>query len=275
MPPTKRKKSLASGRPPTARPVSSSLPSKVTRRIIRTHHTLQKAHAAALSAGDTATASTLAAQIVAQGGLPAYQRASTVGQTASRGGDSSRVLVQWVGDMGVKKEGEGKYRLLEVGCLAVDNACARSGVFEVERIDLRSQHPLIKEEDFMERPLPRGEGGEGRFHVVSLSLVVNYVPEGGGRGEMLRRVREFLNPFPALFLVLPAPCVTNSRYLDQERLEGIMNSLGFVKIREKVSAKLVYYLWRLDGTADPKPIAFPKVEVNPGKKRNNFAIVLR
>ena len=84
--------------------------------------------------------------------------------------------------------------------------------------------------------------------------------------------------FPSLFLVLPAPCVMNSRYLDEKRLADIMVSLGYCLVKSKLSAKLIYQLWKLGsevaGTT-ASPTEFIKEEVNPGRTRNNFAIVLR
>jgi 25S rRNA (adenine2142-N1)-methyltransferase len=169
-------------------------------------------------------------------------------------------------------------RLLEVGCLSPHNAVSKSPLFEVTRIDLHSQHPAILEQDFMQRPLPTGD--DERFDLISLSLVLNYVPDPVGRGEMLRRTTQFLRRgqvegefFPSLFLVLPAPCVTNSRYLDEERLEGIMESLGYKLVKRKLSAKLIYGLWCL--REEPRKVAWKKEEVRSGKSRNNFAVVVK
>lgn len=239
-----------------------------------------------------------------QGGLESYQVASITGQSASRGGDSSKLLVSWlkswkplVQTQGPTHDPERRAnpnsspRLLEVGALSTTNACSTCGVFNVTRIDLHSQAPGILTQDFMERPLPRTDGE--RFDVISLSLVLNYVPDAHGRGNMLERTCDFLMKpadrtvsggddastgsetsfFPALFLVLPAPCVTNSRYLDQERLVKIMENLGYNLMQSKVSSKLAYSLWRWTGpVSKPRPI--PKVEVNAGKTRNNFAIII-
>lgn len=156
-------------------------------------------------------------------------------------------------------------------------------MFDVRRIDLSSRHPSIETQDFMERPLP--EKDHEKFDVISLSLVLNYVSLPTGRGAMLRRTTEFLRDrsfdqadsplaglFPSLFLVLPAPCVTNSRYLNEDRLAEVMNCLGYALIRSKLSSKLCYQLWRLNGGGMGHGVL--KKEVNPGKSRNNFAIVL-
>ena len=220
-----------------------------------------------------------------------YQSASIQGQSAQRGGDSSRVLVDWLSEssfMSLRSLPKIKrLRMLEVGALRVDNACSRSGLFEMERIDLHSQHPSIQEQDFMERPIPSSEAFDTEaFDLLSLSLVVNFVGDAAERGEMLRRASSFLRRkteiheqytslFPSLFLVLPAPCVTNSRYLDEQRLEDMMRTLGFVKVREKMSTKLAYYLWKYEGQSKDAERKFKKDEVRPGGSRNNFAIVLR
>jgi len=138
----------------------------------------------------------------------------------------------------------------------------------------------------MQRQLPASD--DDKFDLVSLSLVLNYVPDPAGRGDMLHRTTQFLrrytgqepeNPssglFPSLFLVLPAPCVTNSRYLDETRLQRIMGSLGYMPVKRKLSAKLIYGLWRLeDTTGAANRTRWKKEEVNPGKSRNNFAVTM-
>lgn len=142
----------------------------------------------------------------------------------------------------------------------------------------------------MERPIPDGPEALDRegFDVVSLSLVVNYVGDAAGKGEMLRRVGKFLrrgnglqgegalrDAIPALFLVLPAPCVLNSRYMDEERLKEILESLGYALKERKMSRKLVYYLWRFEGSDKARRKAWKKEELKTGGARNNFVIVLR
>ncbi|MCJ1351159.1 MAG: hypothetical protein MMC33_001141 [Icmadophila ericetorum] len=306
----KKPKLLSSTRPPTIHSQPpASLSSRASRTVIRTHHTLQKQLNQAIASNDTKLAASLRSQIDSLGGLKKYQRASILGQSSERGGDSSKVLIEWVTSALQESTGilghvplSKRYKLLEVGALSPSNACSRSKLFEVERIDLHSQHPHIVEQDFMERLIPDMEEELERdgFDIVSLSLVVNYVPDAASRGEMLRRVGKFLKRgeimgesagggkesgagekagkglFPALFLVLPAPCVENSRYMDEGRLERIMRSLGFVSVKRKMSSKLVYYLWRFEGpTEKGKGMAFGKEEVRKGKERNNFAIVLR
>lgn len=303
MAPTKRHpkpKSLAHGRPfHLRRP--ASLSSKATRTLIRTHHTLEKQRAKAISSGNTEDAANISRQIEAHGGIETYQRASLLGQGNERGGDSSRILMGWLDgivsknkekDGESKMEGKGqKLRMLEVGALSTANACSRSGLFDIERIDLNSQAEGITQQDFMERPLPTSASSADQFDIISLSLVLNFVPDPTARGEMLKRTLCFLRPttpsaigqapnngdiFPCLFLVLPAPCVLNSRYLDESRLEAIMSSLGYTKLEKKLSNKLAYYLWKATNLVPQKRMdAFKKLEVRAGNSRNNFAIVLK
>lgn len=317
MPPKRRQLLLSNTRPPLnhSHPsVSTTLSSNLTRNIIRNHHTLQKRLASALSAGDTQLITSLRAQIEANGGLTLYQRASILGQSPERGGDSGIVLKRWIVEASPRGAESSeriaqyeprenvKIRMLEVGALKVDGVCSRTPYFSVERIDLRSQHPEIKTEDFMQRPLPSAP--EEYFDIVSLSLVLNYVGTPTGRGEMLLRVEKYLRRrniygsggkisqegamasrsdqeanqlFPSLFLVLPAPCVTNSRYLNEDKLEAMLKSLGYEMAKKKMSAKLIYYLFRLvqghKANLNIDGQQWKKEEIRKGGKRNNFAIV--
>ncbi|GAB7347809.1 hypothetical protein MBLNU459_g5348t1 [Dothideomycetes sp. NU459] len=278
-----RPTSLSHGRPPITQKPKSSLSAKATRTLIRSHHRLHKALAEATRTGDGETATAIRQQIEEKGGLKSYQQASIQGQSSDRGGDTSKLLMEWLPSN--LADGEHKLRMLEVGALSVSNACSKSGMFQVTCIDLNSQAPGIEQQDFMERPLPSSD--DDRFDIISLSLVLNYVPDAIGRGNMLRRTCQFLRGVPAtnsdgvqsehlpsLFLVLPAPCINNSRYLDEKLMAQIMMSLNYKMIERKVSSKLIYFLWRFDKDCRSKKARFAKYEVNPGKTRNNFAIVL-
>lgn len=285
----KKPRPLSHGRPPVLHKPAAALSSKATRSSIHSHHVVQKAIAQATAGGDTLTAGVLQDQLEKQGGLKAYQQASIIGQSSERGGDSSKILMEWLEpnlktykNSDQSQSGDKTLRLLEVGALSKTNACSRSPLLSVTRIDLHSQDESILQQDFMQRPLPTYEGE--KFDLISLSLVLNYVPDTVGRGEMLRRTAHFLRLlsagddlkglFPSLFLVLPAPCVTNSRYMDEKKLTEIMESLGYTLAKRKISAKLVYYLWKLTSESPNCSSKFKKVEVNPGRSRNNFAVVL-
>jgi 25S rRNA (adenine2142-N1)-methyltransferase len=277
-------KSLASGRPPTVqRPKTISR--KATKALINAHHLLEKRKAQAATNGDKSSEAAINAEIAALGGLDRYQQASLQGQRNDRGGDSSRVLMEWLKPLGTPTPPRRRLRMLEVGALSCANECSRSRLFDMERIDLNSQGEGILQQDFMLRPLPAND--VERFDIISLSLVLNYVPDAAERGKMLLRTLDFLYAvdqgssselhhfFPSLFMVLPAPCVTNSRYMDEAHLESIMNAIGFSKVRSKVTQKLVYYLWTRVPDTDMPSVLVKKTELRSGRSRNNFAIILR
>ncbi|KAJ9659050.1 25S rRNA (adenine2142-N1)-methyltransferase [Neophaeococcomyces mojaviensis] len=274
--------------------------SKATRKLINTHHQLHKARAAALDSKDHHLVARIDNQIEQLGGLEAYQQASLTGQDKDRGGDSSEKLVEWLRKydlLGPAKRRDA-LRVLEVGALSSRNAISgvlSRGVGEIRRVDLHSQEPeLIEEIDFMDFPVPEIEAE--KYDIISLSLVLNYVPDAAGRGEMLRRTTKFLRSIqqeiesvkdnsnetrhpalPCLFLVLPLPCLNNSRYTTHNHLTTIMQHLGYEEIEHHNSTKLSYMLFKWYGddmTKNDTPIAFKKSEINPGKTRNNFSIVL-
>ncbi|KAI1375912.1 putative methyltransferase-domain-containing protein [Hypoxylon crocopeplum] len=281
-----RIKSLTAGRPPTARK-PKSISRKATKTLINSHHLLEKKKAQAIAKGDRDAEAEIETEIAALGGIEKYQLASLQGQRLDRGGDSSRVLMEWLkpAESTLLAPTGTRLKMLEVGALSTTNECSRSGIFDVERIDLNSQSEGITQQDFMERPLPKDDFE--RFDIISLSLVLNFVPDAIGRGVMLLRTLDFLKQpsmkcsselrglFPSLFMVLPAPCVTNSRYMNESHLESIMNTLGYVKTRSKITQKLVYYLWVRESIIVSPLTTFKKVELRSGHSRNNFAVVLR
>lgn len=240
--------------------------------------------------GDTAAAADLARAIEHNGGIKTYQAASKQGQSNDRGGDSSRVLVHWLQQSQVvdcrkppRLVGvQAPLTCLEVGALSPTNQISKfPGLVDMTRIDLNSQGLGIQKQDFMQRPLPATQ--TDCFDLISLSLVLNYVPDPVGRGEMLKRITNFFPTygtepsrftaiFPALFLVLPRPCVDNSRYLDEEMLQRILANLGFVNIYTKRTSKLCYYLVRWAGTTTSERAE--KKKVRDGSAMNNFCIIV-
>lgn len=294
----KPKLKLTAGRPPILHPKPKSISRKATKTLIGQIHALEKRRAQAARDGDKAAEAKAAAQVAALGGIEKYQQASLQGQRTDRGGDSSRVLMEWLkpieAELKATTTTDGstqRLQMLEVGALSTTNACSRSGFFDIRRIDLNSQGDGILQQDFMQRPLPIDESE--RFDVISLSLVLNFVPDPVGRGDMLLRTLDFLRQptrledgttlelkpwFPSLFFVLPAPCVSNSRYLNEEKLKSILASLGYEVKQSKKSLKLVYYLLTRAAKPPALPgsgVAFTKKELRSGASRNNFAIVLK
>lgn len=75
--------------------------------------------------------------------------------------------------------------MLEIGALKHDNYAGCSRWITNTPIDLRSNHPAIIEQDFLQRPLP--ESDSDRFDIISCSLVINFVPDIRDRGESTSR----------------------------------------------------------------------------------------
>jgi len=71
-------------------------------------------------------------------------------------------------------------RLLEVGALKPDNYEDIPWI-QVKPIDLHSRHPSIEEQDFL---LLDEKANASTWDVISLSLVINFVPQPKDRGEI-------------------------------------------------------------------------------------------
>jgi len=213
------------------------------------------------------------------GGLEAYQRMSSIGQGNDRGGGSEKVFIEWLTELGVPqalKETGKKLRLLEVGALKPDNYQPCSSWIENTPIDLNSRHPSIREQDFLLMDL---EENTSQWDAISLSLVVNFVPEPRDRGRMLRLAWTMLRPEGYLFLALPLPCITNSRYMTPEHMQGLMSHISFEQVhsRWKESGKMVYWLFNKSSPASHSKfenVYHKKIELRKGGNRNNFSILL-
>lgn len=234
-----------------------------------------------------------------QGGLQTYQASSLSGQDEKRGGDSSKKLMMWLDEL-FQFDPTTKLNALEVGSLSSKNKISTSKWFKenVTRIDLNSQEPqLILQQDFMKRPLPVSE--KDRFNLISLSLVLNFVPTALERGDMLKKLSFYFkknnfkskNPSsdpanssitsyekdampPCLFFVLPLPCVTNSKYICKENLLNLLKDLGYEPLKYQESNKLVYMLLKYDSRKLKKTIQFRKKQIFKDRSRNNFSIIL-
>jgi len=227
------------------------------------------------------------------GGLEAYQRMSAIGQGKDRGGGSEKVLVEWLHELGFGKgKGKSKERsptqlqVLEVGALKHDNYAPHSSWISCTPIDLRSRHPEIREQDYL---LLDVSENRSKWDAISLSLVLNFVPDPHDRGKMLVLTHQFLRPSGLLFLVLPLPCVNNSRYLTPSSLAALLSHIGFAPVRERwrESGKVAYWLFQKTDPPLGRDNASAKSNSNDGtggwgkKKvlregggRNNFCILL-
>ncbi|KAI8612518.1 hypothetical protein BC830DRAFT_1067554, partial [Chytriomyces sp. MP71] len=219
-------------------------------------------------------------QINDLGGLHAYQRASLKGGDERKGkGACAKWLVpllkeKYLASLLPDSTSAGKIRLLDVGALNGETY-DKFKLIEPSYIDLNPQHHTVARQDFFERSVPKGEAD--KFHVLCLSLVVNFVDDPERRGVMLIHARKFLFPNGLLFIVLPLPCTQNSRYMTHERLSEIARAIGFEEVEHHFTKRLSYHLWRRVQDPSGKPwraAAIPKAMVNPGPARNNFCIVI-
>ncbi|KAI0933850.1 hypothetical protein AcW1_005562 [Taiwanofungus camphoratus] len=268
---------------------SSSNPSS-TRTLIRRFHVLIKRKAQLENAiKDEKTSSgvnelkkalmEVEREMEELGGLSTYQRMSSIGQGNDRGGGTEKVLIEWLKELGMSSSTQNKtrLRLLEVGALKPDNYAACSAWIQNTPIDLRSLHPSIIEQDFL---LMDEVDHREKWDVISLSLVVNFVPDVKDRGRMLNLAHAMLCPNGLLFLALPLPCIMNSRYLTPEHFDGLTNVIGFSIIRKrwKEGGKMAYWLLRksLADTTTGRSARAPyqKKTILRQGRRNNFAILL-
>lgn len=275
MPKARKRKSPIVPVDTASSPSSTRLSSRTT--IHRFHVLLkQKAQLQNATVVDANTSEALADveyQIAKLGGLEQYQRMSAVGQGTDRGGGSEKVLIGWLKDMELHKVRSYKLRLLEVGALKPDNYNSCSSWITPTPMDLRSRHPSILEQDFLELD---AEAHHEKWDVISLSLVLNFVPEPKNRGRMLHIAHNFLVPGGHLFLALPLPCVTNSRYLDFPHLKALMEAIGFIELRArwKEGRKMAYWLYRKGSPSGRPREAFEKKSVLKQGNRNNFCVLL-
>ncbi|KAF5372927.1 hypothetical protein D9758_001744 [Tetrapyrgos nigripes] len=222
-------------------------------------------------------------QIDELGGLEKYQRMSTIGQGNDRGGGSEKIFVSWLRSRNMHKlqgkDKDRKLKLLEVGALKPNNYASCSTWIDNTPMDLHSRHPAILEQDF----LLLNEENHEKWDLISLSLVLNFVPDALNRGRMLRLAYQFLLPGGHLFVALPLSCLSNSRYLDFEHFNSLMTFLGFEEIEQKwrKGGKMVYFLFRKLVDSERRQESSSKVPGHLSKKvvkrqgnRNNFAILL-
>jgi 25S rRNA (adenine2142-N1)-methyltransferase len=172
---------------------SSSTP-RTSRTVIRKFHTLLKQQTSAQ--GDTDTLANINYELEKLGGLEKYQHMSCIGQGSDRGGGSEKVLIGWLKQMGWADQKSRQvefvytgscteltpfYRLLDVGAVRPDNYRACESWIDVTPIDLHSRHPSILEQDFLR--MDQGLHREA-WDIISLSLVLNFVPNGKDRGTL-------------------------------------------------------------------------------------------
>ncbi|XP_078698971.1 uncharacterized protein LOC144926241 [Branchiostoma floridae x Branchiostoma belcheri] len=201
------------------------------------------------------------------GGLDAYQAASKRGACCHGNTTTSNWVIKQLKKFKVKPATEEKrLRLLDVG--ALDNHYQRHGWLDCTAIDLNPQTDRVIKADFFHYQVEEG----CEYDVVVLSLVINFVGDPKKRGDMLRHCCQVTKENGHLFVVLPLPCLSNSRYLTPKLFCDMLESLGFQKLCCHDSKRLSFLMFQRIGNRRSK--SFPKQVVRKGPSHNNFSIVL-
>ncbi|KAF8919573.1 nucleolus protein [Mucidula mucida] len=270
-------------------PITSSSKPQSSRTVIRQFHVLLKEQAKLnASGGNDKALADIQRRIDELGGIECYQSMSAIGQGTDRGGGSEKVFIAWLKELGMHKARTEKLKLLEVGygsqrvdraqhllqtrALLPDNYASCASWIDATPMDLHSRHAAILEQDFLTMDQ---EKHREKWDLISLSLVVNFVPVPEDRGRMLRLAHSMLVPDGKLFLALPLPCVNNSRYMDFNHLRALLQAIGFQEIKQrwKPTGKMAYWMYERAGSIGSTE-AFLKKRVLKDGNRNNFCILL-
>ncbi|KAF7729354.1 hypothetical protein EC973_004610 [Apophysomyces ossiformis] len=161
-----------------------------TARLIRRFHVLNKElakcrHSSEQNDQVRKRQAAIEAEMESMGGLDWYQKASQLGQSKKRGGDSSKWLIKTLKE----KCGElldsatRPIQILDVGAVAPDNYKSYESWIKARPIDLNPQHPDIEKHDFLCLNPP-----EEKYDIVCLSLVVNFVGDPKDRANLQNKV---------------------------------------------------------------------------------------
>jgi len=255
---------------------------KESQALISRFHTVQK-YLAAVDVDTTLSQQTrdkrkreLKAELDALGGLQAYQQASLFGATAEESGafNSGVWVFHELHDMHLLPPADAsrRLRLLDLGALQ-DHWSKHAHMVEALAIDLNPQHPSVLRADFFDFP-PADAAG---FDALVLSLVLNFVDDPRRRGQMLQRCAVLLPPGAALFIVIPAACITNSRYMNHALFLRTLQAVGFQLSRYKMTPKLALYaMRRSECTVTDAEVAALGCRrlCRTGHQRNNFAVLI-
>ncbi|XP_066285745.1 uncharacterized protein [Branchiostoma lanceolatum] len=246
---------------------------RVDRSVISKLHVLNKELDAVRSdqslsrSTKQARANQLETEIQKIGGLDAYQAASKRGACCHGNTTTSNWVIKQLKKFKVKPATEEtRLRLLDVG--ALDNHYQRHSWLDCTAIDLNPQTDSVIKADFFDYQVEEG----CKYDVVVLSLVINFVGDPKKRGDMLRHCCQVTKENGHLFVVLPLPCLSNSRYLTHKLFCDMLDSLGFQKLSSHDSKRLSFFVFQKTGKRRSK--SFPKQVVRKGPSHNNFSIIL-
>ncbi|GAA5942028.1 25S rRNA (adenine2142-N1)-methyltransferase [Sporobolomyces koalae] len=238
------------------------------------------------------------------GGLKMYQAASLHGADKQRGGETSKWLIKQLKQFKVALDPKGKekekveptiledgtkvwpkpkerrkLKLLDVGAIA-GTAYASESWIDTTSIDLNPQASHVLKSNFFDLARPSSE--LEAYDVVSLSLVMNFEGSLVNRGHFLLRAHDHLKrESPGyLYIVLPLPCLTNSRYLTHKHFREILKSTNWEVVATHDSSKLTHWFLREIDQSSTKARygdgqVWKREEVRRGVERNNFCIVVK
>ncbi|KAJ3201422.1 hypothetical protein HK099_002258 [Clydaea vesicula] len=260
-----------------------------SQKLITNFHVLNKLLARAT---DKKEKQEIKKKLNALGGLNTYQKASLSAGNERKGlGSNGKCCCCGEKLLNYKKEKSRKIRVLDVGGLSGATFSKYAYAIDATYIDLNPQKSNVVKQDFFQRPTPEtcfnNHNAEAYnimetdyFDCISLSLVLNFVPTPELRGKMLQKCLEFLPKSGKgfIFIVLPAPCVRNSRYMSHEVLLKIMKLLHFDLKEYHYSLRLGFYLFQSMEFAEQhnsmERVEYKKHKIKDGVGLNNFCITL-
>ncbi|XP_031568151.1 25S rRNA adenine-N(1) methyltransferase-like [Actinia tenebrosa] len=200
------------------------------------------------------------------GGIDAYQEASRLGEKRYGGFNSAKWVLKQLKENGIHPDKDHKFRLLDVGALSCNYTKQKSWI-DCTSIDLNPQNHMIMEADFLQIDCKASQ-----YDIVVLSLVINFEGDPVKRGEMLKQCTKIIAKDGYLFVVLPLPCLMNSRFSSKELFLSMTQSLGFKRIAQHSSRRLYFVMFKNTGNVNFK--SFPRKITRKGDGHNNFVIVL-
>ena len=285
-----------------------------SQKIVSTYHVLMKHREQILAKTIGLSESEKSEKIQAidlkiknMGGIERYQQASMYGASTHENAGFNASL--WVTTELRRQKimsGTSNLKILDVGAID-DQYLSYKDFLEVTSIDINPQSKSVKKYDFFDFAVDyimgekdMGLGGQNApYDVIVLSLVLNFVGCPRRRGDMLALCAhpKILKEQGLVFVVIPAACVENSRYMELSTLIDLMDSLHFSLVSTKTTKALLLCVFRLrnakqwwSSQAATPPAAvrgdnasffdygakgFPRRKVRGGKQRNNFSIILR
>jgi len=272
---------------PEAHKLTKSIRKKQHQMLISKFHTLQKQLEAAKHsrpskvaddkqqrASDSDSASDAEVERIKReldnvGGLSFYQEMSLRGEKLRHNANSSKwILKQLSGNDQDITDSKAKMKLLDIGALHFHYT---QPWIDAIAIDLNPVNARIRKQDFFEM------SEDSKFDVICCSLVLNFVGDPVKRGEMILKCCRMLRLNGILMIVLPLPCLENSRFLTRDLFYSMMQAVGFSLVKDHCSKKLFYSMLKLHDVSLFQQCgdAFKKRKnCRQGNQRNNFCILL-